>query len=253
MGARIDPAQPLASVRGVCRKPASYSMNFDLLRILEPSKKAGLRIPAHFLENAGSPGSAYNFKCVLPPASCFLIRNLGCCGSARKNAGSRKQGARPTFLNPASCKNPLSRCVLCGTQCEYSLVCVSPAICTHNARILAASGDLDSHDPPAAAGRRWGSEISERPLPASVSDRPGPGGLRTGRGGFSASNCNSAGGGLQVKDDGFLPVANTSLHPRLTGIRVAKLAPNGAALGTPGEPQLSPSLTPRNRHYYRHY
>ena len=34
MGARIDPAQPLASVRGVCRKPASYFMNFDLLRIL---------------------------------------------------------------------------------------------------------------------------------------------------------------------------------------------------------------------------
>ena len=54
LGARIDPAQPLASVRGVCRKPASYSMNFDLLRILEPSKKAGLGIPAHFLENAGS-------------------------------------------------------------------------------------------------------------------------------------------------------------------------------------------------------
>ena len=54
LGARIDPAQPLASVRGVCRKPASYSMNFDLLRILEPSKKAGLRIPAHFFEKAGS-------------------------------------------------------------------------------------------------------------------------------------------------------------------------------------------------------
>ena len=32
VGARIDPAQPLATVRGVCRKPASYSMNFDLLR-----------------------------------------------------------------------------------------------------------------------------------------------------------------------------------------------------------------------------
>ncbi len=85
-------------------------MNFDLLRILEPSKKAGLRIPALFFENAGSPGSAYNFKCVLLPASCFQIRNLGCCGFARKNAGSRKQGARPTFLNPASCKTPLSRC-----------------------------------------------------------------------------------------------------------------------------------------------
>jgi hypothetical protein len=84
-------------------------MNFDLLRILEPSKKAGVRIPARFLENAGSPGSAYNFKCVLLPASCFQIRNLGCCGFARKNAGSRKQGARPTFLNPASCKTPLSR------------------------------------------------------------------------------------------------------------------------------------------------
>ena len=85
-------------------------MNFDLLRILEPSKKAGLRIPAHFFENAGSPGSAYNFKCVLLPASCFQIRNLGCCGFARKNAGSREQGARPSFLHPASCKTPLSRC-----------------------------------------------------------------------------------------------------------------------------------------------
>jgi hypothetical protein len=109
LGARIGPAQPLASVRGVCRKPASYSMNFDLLRVLEHSKKAGLRIPAHVLENAGSPGSAYNFKCLLPPASCFQLLNLGCCSSARKNAGSRKQGAQPTFLNPASCKNPLSR------------------------------------------------------------------------------------------------------------------------------------------------
>jgi hypothetical protein len=58
LGARIDPAQPLASVRGVCRKPASYSMNFDLLRILGHSKRAGLRIPAHFLEKAGSPGTA---------------------------------------------------------------------------------------------------------------------------------------------------------------------------------------------------
>ena len=91
-------------------------MNFDLLRILEPSKKAGLRIPAHFFENAGSPGSAYNFKCLLLPASCFPIRNLGCCGSARKNAGSREQGARPTFLTPASCKNPLSRCGYIGPQ-----------------------------------------------------------------------------------------------------------------------------------------
>ncbi len=52
---------------------------------------------------------------------------------------------------------------------------VSPAICTHNARILAASGDLDSHDPPAAAGRRWGSEISERPLLVPASDLPVPG------------------------------------------------------------------------------
>jgi hypothetical protein len=33
-----------------------------------------------------------------------VSRNLGCCSSARKNAGSRKQGARSTFLNPASCK-----------------------------------------------------------------------------------------------------------------------------------------------------
>jgi hypothetical protein len=47
--------------------------------------------------------------------SCYRLpapvsRNLGCCSSARKNAGSRKQGARPAFLNPASCKTPLSRC-----------------------------------------------------------------------------------------------------------------------------------------------
>ena len=63
--------------RGVCRKPASYFMNFDLLRILEPSKKAGLRIPAHFLENAGSPDPAYNFKCLLLPASCPRLPQPG--------------------------------------------------------------------------------------------------------------------------------------------------------------------------------
>ena len=114
LGTRIDPAQPLASVRGVCRKPASYSMNFDLLRILEPSKKAGLRIPAHFLENAGSPGSAYNFKCVLPPASCFLIRNLGCCGSARKNAGSQAHFPKPGFLQKPTFA---MRCFRTKTKC----------------------------------------------------------------------------------------------------------------------------------------
>jgi hypothetical protein len=54
---------------------------------------------------------------------CFQIRNLGCCGSARKNAGSREQGARPSFLNPASCKNPLSRCRGCNVRLAACVHC----------------------------------------------------------------------------------------------------------------------------------
>jgi hypothetical protein len=101
LGARIGPAQPLASVRGVCRNPASYSMNFDLLRILEHSKKAGLRIPAHFFEKAGSPGTASNFKSLQEPASCFQLRNLGCCSSARQLTSKTQEaeGRKPGPLS----------------------------------------------------------------------------------------------------------------------------------------------------------
>ena len=106
VGARIDPAQPLASVRGVCRKPASYSMKFDLLRILEPSKKAGLRIPAHFLENAGSPGSAYNFKCVLPPASCLPNPQPGMLRFGSKERRKPKAGSQAHFPKPGFLQKP---------------------------------------------------------------------------------------------------------------------------------------------------
>jgi hypothetical protein len=96
VGARIDPAQPLASVRGVCRKPASYSNEFRFVKNFRASKKAGVRIPAHFFENAGSPdsSSAYNFKCLLLPASCPRlpqpgVLQLGSLERRKPKAGSR--------------------------------------------------------------------------------------------------------------------------------------------------------------------
>ena len=61
LGARIGPAQPLHPLGGGCRKPASYSMNFDLLRILEHSKRAGLRIPAHLFRKSRKPGRCFKF------------------------------------------------------------------------------------------------------------------------------------------------------------------------------------------------
>ena len=54
----------------------TYSIEY-LDRRLRISKKAGVRIPAHFFENAGSPDPAYNFKCLLLPASCPRLPQRG--------------------------------------------------------------------------------------------------------------------------------------------------------------------------------
>ena len=95
MGARIDPAQPLASVRGVCRKPASYSMTFDLLRILEPSKKAGLRIPAHFfskMQEARVLLTILSASCCRIPASNSATKDVAVRHERTQEAESREPG-----------------------------------------------------------------------------------------------------------------------------------------------------------------
>ena len=97
--------------RGVCRKPASYFMNFDLLRILEPSKKAGLRIPAHFLENAGSPVSIYITILQGTPPGAPSARRAACPAAQRRPAGFG--GASGAFwmlwAAPATVPRPLPR------------------------------------------------------------------------------------------------------------------------------------------------
>jgi hypothetical protein len=103
---RIGPAQPLASARGVCRKPASYSMNFfDLLRNLEPSKKqdSGFLHAFWKMQEARVLLTILSVSCYRLPASKSATWEV----AVRLE---RTQGAWPSFLTPASCKNPLSRC-----------------------------------------------------------------------------------------------------------------------------------------------